>query len=83
MPLTAGNVSIFVLLESTTANSTTTYLEMTVPQRENMPISTTGSFRASLLGLLRYCFPHGPIRIKNIFHDTEGNLQDHEFLTGM
>ena len=36
-------------------------------------------FRASLLGLIRYCFPYGPIRIKNIYHDTEGNLQDHEY----
>jgi len=36
-------------------------------------------FRASLLGLLRYCFPYGPIGIKNIYHDSEGNLQDHEY----
>ena len=44
-----------------------------------MPISTTAFLGRRSLGLLRYCFPHGPIRIKNIFHDTEGNLQDHEY----
>ena len=80
MPLTVRKREYFCITwNRQRTNLTITYLEMTILQRENMPISTTAFLGRRSLGLLRYCFPHGPIRIKNIFHDTEGNLQDHEY----
>jgi hypothetical protein len=36
-------------------------------------------FRASLHGLIKYCFPRDPIRIAGIYHDSEGNLQNHKY----
>jgi hypothetical protein len=36
-------------------------------------------FRASLLGLLNYCFPSQAISVRDVFHDSEGNLQNHKY----
>jgi len=36
-------------------------------------------FRTALLGSLNYFFPDKPITVQRIFHDTEGNLQNHDY----
>ena len=36
-------------------------------------------FRSTLLSALNYYFPKIPLTIKNIYHDTEGNLQNHNY----
>jgi hypothetical protein len=36
-------------------------------------------FRATLKGCLNHFFPSVDIRIRGIFHDTEGNLQNHDY----
>jgi len=36
-------------------------------------------FRASLRGMLNYCFNSETITVRRIFHDTEGNLEQHDY----
>jgi hypothetical protein len=36
-------------------------------------------FRASLLGLMNYCFKGIPLRVVSVCHDSEGNLENHQY----
>jgi hypothetical protein len=36
-------------------------------------------FRASLLGLVNFCFKGIDVQIANVYHDTEGNLENHQY----